>query len=177
MLEFFKRPALVLLAGVMVVLSTGAGLMACATGTSDDSPDVNPVHRQVITPETIARLRAGEQLVVDMRTEGAVYEFDFSRAPLDFSRISLINVHGNSMPMSQWLSAVRQQGRDLLATPRHLFRLSSPERAPEAGTVSALSEECIKYELDEWVCYGDESTCHWEYHEIVFCYDVPDPEP
>jgi hypothetical protein len=123
MLYLLKRPAHALLTTAMLALLPVAGLTGCASGASDDDSNEVEVRHQVITADMIAGLKPGEQLSLDLSRKDLSYTFEFSKAPIDFSRITLINQPGDAQPMDKWLSATQQGGRNLLAAPDHTFRL------------------------------------------------------
>lgn len=191
-----KRPALSLMASLMLVLMPVAVMTACGSDASDNSPAEETVREQRITAETIAGLKSGEQLVVDQRVPGSTYTFDFSQAPIDFSRITIINAKGETQPMDKWLSTARENGHDLLASQDHTFRLSNSaqgfgnlsktelsqlqstgkvvKKAPSSHAPGVQAEQdlyCEYYEVHIITCYPD----GWcvEYVEItVICYEV-----
>ncbi|RKH05112.1 hypothetical protein D7V97_24530 [Corallococcus sp. CA053C] len=155
----------------MLVLVPIAGLTGCASGAPDDSSTVEAVRQQLITADSLAGLKPGEHLVLDLSKEGVVYTVDFSKAPIDFSRITLIPRDGAAQPMDTWLSAMKEKGHDLLAVRTQSFRLTpsaqsfgdlsateaaqlesmgtlvtrTPVNASGSGTVSEQTLVCTEY--------------------------------
>jgi hypothetical protein len=129
-----------MVATAMLALLPVAGLQGCANSTSDDGSNAEAVGQQLITADTIAGLKSGEQLVLDQREKGVAYTFDFSKAPIDFSRITLLNNDGAAQPMDKWLSAVKESGRDLLAARDHKFRLSSSAQSFEDLSATEIAQ-------------------------------------
>ncbi|MBN9686689.1 MULTISPECIES: hypothetical protein [unclassified Corallococcus] len=180
----------------MLVLMPAAVMTGCGDDAADSSPTVETVREQRITAETIANLQPGEQFIVDQRIPGNAYTFDFSQAPIDFSRITMINAKGEAQPMDKWLSTARENGNDLLASQDHSFRMSSSaqglgalskkelsklqstgkvvRKAPssrEPGLKSAQDIICEYTEVYILIC--DSSGWCYEYLSVtVVCYEV-----
>lgn len=129
-----KHPALSLLASAMLLLLPVVGLTRCTSSASDNSSTVETGRQQLITADSLAGLKPGEHLVLDLSEQGVAYTFDFSKAPIDFSRIALLQHDGDTQPMDKWLSAMKEKGRDLLAASNHSFGL-----APSAQSFGDLS--------------------------------------
>ena len=197
MSEPSKRPTLSLIACLMLALVPVAGLPGCANDASDDSPAVEEVREQRITAETIASLQPGEQLVVDQRAPGKIYTFDFSQAPIDFSRITVINANGEAQPMDKWLSKTKENGHDLLASPKHSFRLSSSPQGfgnlsetevARLQSTGKIMREAAPHSLaqgdtsaQDWYCYyryfyyyscNADGWCVEYFYEEWYCEDV-----
>ncbi|RKH68911.1 hypothetical protein D7V93_00655 [Corallococcus llansteffanensis] len=162
----------------MLVLLPVAGVPGCANDASDESPAVEEVREQRITAETIASLKPGEQLVLDQRAPGKTYTFDFSQAPIDFSRITVINANGNAQPMDKWLSAAKQTGHDLLASPDHTFRLSSSPQGLGNLSETELARlhstgKVMREAAPGTFSSGDTSAkdwyCEYRYYYLFFC--------
>ncbi|AKQ63236.1 hypothetical protein A176_000148 [Myxococcus hansupus] len=148
----------------MLAVLPMAGATGCGTSTANDDVSANDKgSQQLVTAETIAGLKAGEQFVVDLRKEGVAYTFDFSKAPIDFSRIAMVNADGKRLLMSEWLSAAKANGDDLLAKPDQKFRLASAasslgtltesERAQLEATGKLTKRPVISAQATEYYCY------------------------
>jgi hypothetical protein len=131
MLKFSQYTISMMLVSSALTVLTMAGSSGCADRAPNAEAGETAVHdvaeaqQQVITAETIAGLKPDERLVVQLGTAGAVYTFDASSAPIDFSRITLRAADGAEKPMDESLRGARERGHDVLATKDRRFRLTS----------------------------------------------------
>jgi hypothetical protein len=106
------------------------GLASChAVSSDEESGSGAPVqaHEVVITADSVAQLAPGQKLSIDPIHDTA-YTFDFSAAPIDFSRISMLMQDGHEVAMDKWLNG-SEYGKKLLASPNRTFRLGPTKQS------------------------------------------------
>ncbi|MCC6553058.1 MAG: hypothetical protein IT372_08555 [Polyangiaceae bacterium] len=117
-------------------LSVALGLAAAAlAGCSSEpveqqqAPGSNVTH-VLVTADTINDLQPGAELDIDV-VDNVVYHFDYSAAPIDYARITLVGEDGVETPMEDSMADVAafdygtNPPVDLLATPDGRFKLAS----------------------------------------------------
>jgi hypothetical protein len=118
------------------IFSLALALAATAlAGCASDDPttgEVVPssdVHHVLVSSDSIATLDAGEYLPIDL-VDNIVYHFDYRSAPIDYTRVMLVNESGAETPMSQSMEAVAAWDYgsnpevELLNAPNHRFILA-----------------------------------------------------
>lgn len=117
---------------------TGIAAAACsvAPGTEGNSvgkttPDAPP-SVETINAQRLDGLPAGEKLLIDLSQPDVAYDFDYSKAPLDFSRVELQFAGGLDVAMNEWLAQTADDGVDSAAQhPGHLILRPNASRVPE----------------------------------------------
>jgi hypothetical protein len=103
----------------------------------------------VITADTLAQLPSGERLRLERQGDDSI-SFDFSKAPIDWSRIDVVTRSGRTLAMSE-LFAVKD-AQVALHGPERAFRLAKlTEDAGSPGFVTCLEYMNGSDEL-RWVC-------------------------
>jgi len=127
-----------------------AGLLSCADVSPGEEPETAAAASEVvITADSIAKLAPGEKLIVD-RSSDTAYTFDFSAAPIDFSRIAIRTEGGHAVAMDRWLSS-SEHGAKLLAAPNRAFRLAGKKQSLQG--LPSLKERNVKLlQQNVWVC-------------------------
>lgn len=99
--SFISKSVMGLSMGLLV-----AGLAGCASEPVEEpAADPSKVSHKLVSAETIGALAPGELLSVDLRDD-VVYHFDYSEAPIDFTRIKLIDEDGNELLMQEAMQKV-----------------------------------------------------------------------
>lgn len=119
--------------GLVLGLAATA-LAGCASDptTEESAPDAD-VHNVLVSSDSTSDLGAGEYLSVDL-VDNVVYHFDYSAAPIEYSRIMLVSASGTEIPMDQSMAAVAAYDYgsnpevDLLNTPNQRFKVAADPR-------------------------------------------------
>lgn len=99
--SFISKSVLGLSLGLLV-----AGLAGCASEPVEEPTGASPtVSNTLVNAESLEALAPGELLTVDLR-DNAVYHFDYNEAPIDYTRIKLIDEEGNELLMADAMQKV-----------------------------------------------------------------------
>jgi hypothetical protein len=122
--NFVSKSVLGLSLGLLV-----AGLAGCASDPVEEpSVTSSPVSHTLVNAESIDALAPGEVLSVDLR-DNVVYHFDYNEAPIDYTRIKLIDEDGTEFLMADAMEKVAgfdygvNPAVDLLAAPDGRFNM------------------------------------------------------
>ena len=153
---------------LLFAVSTGA-LLACSgapgTGSVETTSVDTPARVEKIDAQRIGTLPAGQNLVVDVDEPDVAYDFDFSAAPIDFSRVTLRFADGFELAMDEWLARAGTDGVDLAAYPDHFFLRASAAGASAAtardrkGVLADQPPPCVKTTVCVIVCESANGPC------------------
>jgi hypothetical protein len=174
----FRSPLVVLFA---LALATAILSSLGITSASPQASSSTEVKIVPITAATIARLPKGQNFVIDLTRSGAAYDIDYTRSPVDLSRI-VVKTAAGQKPLNDHLKATfgRRGGEKsarlaLGATEgiKKIFDLGAPtkpptEYAPIGGTWQCYNEQdCINMVL-AGVCQNNTATCQ-DVNGTMFC--------
>ena len=89
-----------------------------------------PASIEKIDAQRLGALPAGQQLVVDLSQPDVAYDFDFSAAPIDFSRVTLRFAVGFDVAMDEWRARTGTDAADVAAEYPDHFVLRPTAPAP-----------------------------------------------
>ncbi len=150
-------------AALAAVAATGCSGSPGADGEPAVPGEVSQVVPKTVDAETIAALPAGQKLVVDVSRPDVAYDFDYSRAPIDFSRVTLHFAEGHDLSMSDWLEKTATDEGDVVAlNPQHFVlrpvsSVSSSEKTPELVDPVSGGGSCVTFCM--WVCETEHGPC------------------
>jgi hypothetical protein len=100
---------------------------------------------ELVTADSLAHLAPGERLAVDRESTS----FDFSAAPIDWSRIDLVDHRGGTVAMDRLLAA--PGAAPLLASSDRTFRVGTPPGEPLPSIIYCFEYMNPNGEV-EWIC-------------------------
>jgi hypothetical protein len=127
----------------------------------DDAPQT--AKRVTIDTGAIAALPAGQSYIVDIGRADTTYSFDYTAAPIDFSRVTIRFASGHDVPMTDWLARTATGGKDLVARNPTRFELrptQSDALTQQHAVIPVEPPECVT--LCMWVCESEIGPCDYE---------------
>jgi hypothetical protein len=125
----------------MLVCLVGAAAAPGCMGSGDARSLSAPSPIVEVSKATLDALAPSERLTVDLRSENR-YRFDARAGAIDYSRIEIVDLVGNRMPMDRWRTQVATnlpEGRVFELAGRR----EAPPVAPDGVSVEALEVTVI----------------------------------